>query len=58
MFNPPPTHGNPDSPGGFDADASDLTEGSHPGEHLPIALPGRSKALASQNTVAFIDEVP
>jgi hypothetical protein len=34
----------------------DLTEGSHPGEQLSVALPGRGKALAPQNTVAFIDD--
>jgi hypothetical protein len=26
----------------------DLTEGSHPGEHLSVTLPGRGKALAPQ----------
>jgi hypothetical protein len=40
--------------GGFDPDPLDLTEGSHPGEHLPVTLPGRGKALAPQNTVTFI----
>ena len=42
--------------GRLDADALELTEGAHPGEHLPIALPGRGKASASQNAVAFIDD--
>ena len=46
----------PIAAGALDADALDLTEGSHPGEHLPIALAGRGEALASQNTVAFIDD--
>ena len=42
--------------GRLDADALDLTEGSHPGEHLPITLPGRGEASAPQNTILFIDD--
>ncbi len=40
----------------LDADALDLTEGSHPGEHLPVTLTRRGEALGSQDTVAFIDD--
>jgi hypothetical protein len=42
--------------GGFDPDPLDLTKGSHPGEHLPVTLSGRGKALAPQNTVTFIND--
>jgi hypothetical protein len=41
--------------GRFDADALDLAEGSHPGEHLPISLTRRCEALGSQNTITVID---
>ena len=33
--------------GRLDADALDLAEGAHPGEHLPIALAGGGEAIAS-----------
>ena len=46
----------PIAAGGLDPDPLDLTEGSHPSQHLSVALPGRGKALAPQNTVAFIDD--
>src|SRR3954470_23556146 len=46
----------PIAAGGLDPDPLDFTEGFHPGEHLSVALPGRGKALAPQNTVAFIDD--
>jgi len=46
----------PIAAGRLDPDPLDLTEGSHPGEHLSVTLPGRGKALAPQNTVAFIDD--
>src|SRR5438067_13317791 len=46
----------PITAGGLDPDPLDLTEGSHPSEHLSVALLGRGKALAPQDTVAFIDD--
>src|SRR5947207_803027 len=46
----------PITAGGLDPNPLDLTEGTHPGEHLSVALPGRGKASAPQNTVAFIDD--
>jgi hypothetical protein len=46
----------PIAAGRLDPDPLDLTEGSHPGKHLSVTLPGRGKALAPQNTVAFIDD--
>src|SRR3954469_5410714 len=42
--------------GGLDPDPLDLTEGSHPSEHLSVTLPSRGKALAPQHTVVFIDD--
>jgi hypothetical protein len=46
----------PITAGGLDPDPLDLAERSHPSEHLSVALPGRGKTLAPQNTVAFIDD--
>src|SRR5215213_807632 len=40
----------------LDANALNLAERPHPGEHLPIALAGRGKAPGSQNTILFIND--
>jgi hypothetical protein len=42
--------------GRFDADALNLPEGSHPGEHLPVSLAGCGKASGSQNAILFIND--
>ena len=46
----------PIAAGRLDADALDLAEGSHPGEHQPVAATCRGEALGSQNAIAFIDD--
>ena len=33
-----------------------LTEGSHPGEHLTITLPGGGEASRSDNPILFVDD--
>ena len=40
----------------LDADAPELPEGSHPGEHLLVAVPGRRKTSAFQHPVELIDD--
>src|SRR5437868_14616720 len=40
----------------LDTDAPELPEGSHPGEHLLVAVPGRRKTSAFQHPVALIDD--
>jgi len=42
--------------GRFDADALQLSEGSHPGEHLAIALPSRGEGSCSDDPVLFVDD--
>jgi hypothetical protein len=41
--------------GGFDTDALDIAEGSHPGKHLPIPLASCRKASGSDNTILLVN---
>jgi len=40
----------------LDADASELSEGAHPGEHLLVAVSGGREASAPENPVMSIDD--
>src|SRR5207248_2933086 len=40
----------------LNADAPELPEGSHPGQHLLVAVPGRRKTSAFQHPVELIDD--
>src|SRR5271163_3204930 len=38
------------------ADALQLSEGAHPGQHLAIALPSRGEGLRSNDPILFVDD--
>ena len=40
---------------GLNANAPELSEGPHPGEHLPISLSGCRKAPGPENAVELVD---
>jgi len=40
---------------GFDTDALDIPQGSHPGKHLPISLASRRKASGSDHTILLVN---
>jgi hypothetical protein len=40
----------------FNADALDVSDRTHPGQHLPIPLTGRGKASASPNAIVLVDD--
>jgi hypothetical protein len=42
--------------GRLDSDALQLAEGSHPGEHLAIALPGSDEGVRAENPILLIHD--
>jgi NAD(P)H-flavin reductase len=42
--------------GRLDSDALQLSEGTHPGQHLAIALPSRGEGSRSNDPILFVDD--
>lgn len=40
----------------FDPDAPEIAEGTHPGEHLAVSLPGGRDAIDAEQAVEMIDD--